>query len=133
MRAKIRGSFARKVTSSAISPPAGTGSGSGTRQTVRSSALPSSGCSKVAPGARSLPSARRMDRTSTKPQPSSAMRSPRSWPPDSTKNVLFELLNAFRYRWNHSSPTGSGEGLRQTMRSSPSSVFASGSRRTRMS
>ncbi len=92
----MRGSFASKVTSRAISPPGGTGSGSGTRHTVRSSALSSSGCSKVAPGARSTPSARRIERTSTQPQPSSAIRSPRSCPPDSSKNVLFEFLNAFR-------------------------------------
>jgi len=69
-----------EVDIEATRPDGGTGAGRETRTTVRSSALSSSGCSKVIAGKRSWPSSR-----------TSRHRSP-----PSRQNVLREFLKALR-------------------------------------
>ena len=114
VRANTCGSFDVKAISSVTDPPGGTGSGSVTLATVWSSLFPSSGWMNASVGLRSAPAEVAIDVMSIQPQPSLAISSPRSWPPDSFTNVDFVFLKAFRYRWNCSSDTASVvDGFRQ--------------------
>ena len=92
----MRGSCAVNAAVKRTSPPGPTGEGSGTRITVRSSALPSSGASKAADFSTSVPSASASFVRSIQPHPFTGMSTSRNWPPDSRMKVERLLRNAFR-------------------------------------
>ena len=82
-------------------------------------------------GLRSAPAEVAIDVMSIQPQPSLAISSPRSWPPDSFTNVDLVFLKAFRYRWNCNSDTASVvDGFRQVSVCLPVNTCFTGSSAT---